>query len=340
MFKGKFLLHTIVLAIVSLLAGCHYEKDAVLLRYTPQVGSTYSHKFKVHRPHYPMEIPVDLQVLNKDENGYQIQFSGVLNELFSGSLMVTERHNSSHPGYISLNFPNDPIEPGAEWNGKVPWYYEDHYVLDPTELDLPASYKLLSIEQGENGQYAIIEQRIEVDVAVDGLVFHMGQVGVGWNPEGRITRIYQGSSAFGKLMVGDVIVGINGQRVEAADGLSSLAEKYIQHPKQNKTVTFTVLRDGEEYDINVEKSIDPFAVVKVYNKSDVIRTTYDIDRGILLSVEVSSNYDVAYTSPTTDPFPVVDNYGGFHKFGYLEGQTTYQEHLDSNGIAWVLSLDE
>ena len=41
MFKDKLLLCTIVLAIVFLLAGCHREKEAVLLRYTPQKGSTY-----------------------------------------------------------------------------------------------------------------------------------------------------------------------------------------------------------------------------------------------------------------------------------------------------------
>jgi hypothetical protein len=67
---------------------------------------------------------------------------------------------------------------------------------------------------------------------------------------------------------------------------------------------------------------------------------YVIEQSILLSVEVSSSYDVAYTSPTADPFPVVDDYGGFHKFGYLSGKTAYQDHLDSNGVAWTLSLIE
>jgi len=281
-----------------------------------------------------------MRVLSKDENGYRIQFSGILNELFSGSLIVSERHNSNHPGYISLNFPGDPVKPGAEWSGQVPWYYENYYVLDATELQLPASYKLLSIEEGEHGRYAIIEQRIEADVAVDGLVFHVGQAGVRWDLERRITKVYPGYDAFGKLMVGDVIVGINGQRAKTAGGLSPLAEEHIQHPKQNKTVTFTVLRDSKENDIQVEKTVDKFAIVKVYNKRDVIKITYDIDRGILLSVKVSSSYDVAYTAPTTDPFPVVDDYGGFHKFGYLSGKTAYQTHLDSNGVAWSLTLIE
>lgn len=337
MFKRKLLL-LVVFAIVSLSVGCRRGTGEVLLRYTPQVGSTY--RYKLELVDY-LEVTGEMQVLSKDENGYQIQFSGTLDdELFSGSMIVSDRHNSSHPGYISLNFPDDPVGPGVEWDGEVPWYFENYFVLDPTEIRLPASYKLLKIEQCENGRCAIIEQRVEADVAVGGLVFHVGQVGVRWDREGRITEVHQGYDAFGKLQVGDVVVGINGQRAGAAGGLNSLAEEYIQHPKETKTVTFTVLRDGKEYDIKVEKSIDKIAVVKVYNVKDVLKMTYDVDRDMLLSAEVSISQDIAFTSPTTDTFPVVDDYDGFHKFGYLRGKTAYQTHFGGDEVAWILSLVE
>ena len=133
-FKGKLLLLAVLFTIVFPLVSCDREGEKILLRYTPQVGSTYPYKSEINRPHASMEVPVEMHVLSKDENGYQIKFSGVLNELFSGSLIVTERHNSNHPGYISLNFPDDPVGPGAEWGGEVPWYYENYYVLDPTTL--------------------------------------------------------------------------------------------------------------------------------------------------------------------------------------------------------------
>ena len=214
--KEKLLLLAALFTVVFPLVGCEHKGERVLLRYTPQVGNSYPYKFDLNRPYAPIEVPVEMQVLSKDENGYLIQFSGVLNELFSGSLIVTERHNSNHPGYISLNFPDDPVEPGAGWGAEVPWYYEKYYVLDPTEYHLPASYKLLSVEQGENGRYAIIEQRIEADVAVDGLVFYVGQVGVRWDREGTIIEVSQDYDAYGKLEVGDVVVGINGQRAETA----------------------------------------------------------------------------------------------------------------------------
>ena len=220
MFKRK-LLCILVFAIVFLSVGCQREREEVLLRYTSQVGSTYRYTFEINRPHDPMEVTGEMHVLSKDEDGYQLQFSGMnFGELFSGSLIVSGRHNSSHPGYQ-----------GQNGMARSPGIMRTYYVLDPTEMQLPASYKLLEIEQGKNGRYAIIEQRIEADVAVDGLVFHAGQVGVRWDHEGRITEVRQGYDAFGKLQVGDVVVGVNGQRAGAAGGLKSLAEEHIQHPK-------------------------------------------------------------------------------------------------------------
>jgi hypothetical protein len=151
---------------------------------------------------------------------------------------------------------------------------------------------------------------------------------------------YQSYDAFGKLQVGDVVVGINGHRVGAADELKELAEEYIQHPKESKTVTFTILRDGQEYDVKVEKSIDELAIVKVYNLRNTGTITYDVDRGILLAAEASFSHNVAFTSLMTEAFLIVDDYGGFSKFGYLAGKTAYQTHFGSDGVAWTLSLIE
>ena len=336
MFKRKLLLFVAVFAMVFLSAGCQRDEEEFLLRYTPRVGGTYRYQFKIGNF---METTGEMQVLNEDENGYQIQFSGMhRNELFSGSLIVSDRHNSSDPGYISLNFPDDPVVPGAEWGGEVPWYFENYYVLDPTQIRVPASYELLKVEQGENGTYAVIKQKVEADVAVDELVFHVGQVGVRWDREGRITDVHPGYDAFGKLQVGDVVVGINGQRAGTTGELRSLAEEYIQHPKEGKTVTFTILRDGNEYDVDVEKSIDKLAAVKVNNLRNMLTITYDVERGLLLSAEAIINHDVAFTSPTTDTFLIVDDYDGFSKFGYLKGHTAYQTHYGSDEVAWSLSL--
>jgi hypothetical protein len=340
MLKRKLL--PCVLGIVFLSASCQPREEEALLRYTPQVGGTYGYRFRINRPHDPLEVTGEMHILGEHPDGYQVQFSGTLeDELFSRAVVISERHNSSDPGYVSLNFPDDPVAPGTEWRGEAPWYFEDYYVLDPTEMRLPVSYQLLEIAKGEYGRYAVIEQRGEADVAVDGLVLHVGQVGVRWDHEGRIAEVYPNYDAFGKLQVGDVVVGMNGQRAEAAGDLVWLAEKHIQRPKEAKVVRFTILRDGKEHDIPVEKSVDRLALVRVSNVRWNLKTTFDIDRGILLSTEATINQeDVAFTSPTAGTFPVVDDYDGFHKFGYLRERTTYQDHLGSDSVAWTLSLVE
>jgi hypothetical protein len=66
-------------------------------------------------------------------------------------MIVLDRCNSDHPGYISSNLPDDPVAPGAEWTRKIPWYFENHYVLDPGEKGLPASYELVEIVGNECG---------------------------------------------------------------------------------------------------------------------------------------------------------------------------------------------
>jgi len=332
-----------VLAIFFLLIGCQSaDTEQVLLRYTPQVGKTYRYTLTIPQPNNSIEVTGDLHVLSEQQDGYRVQFSGMLaDEVFSRAMTISDRHNASDPGYVSLNLPDGAVTPDTEWSGLVPWYFENYYVLDPTEIYLPAIYRFFEIEKGEGGRIAVIEQSTDVDVAVDGLVLHVGQVGVHWDQAGTITEVYPGYDAFGKLQVGDVVVGINGQQAGVAGGLAWLAERYIQRPKEANVVSFAVLRDGREQQIDVVKSIDELATVRVSNVKGTLKTTFDVDRGILLSTEAAvTQQDVDFTSPTTDGFPVVDDYGGFHKFGYLKGKTTYQDHLGSERVAWTLSLVE
>jgi hypothetical protein len=336
----KTLLVVVALAFVA--TSCRREEESVLLRYAPQVGHTYRYQLEIRRPHDPIQVTGDMKILGRGQDGYQIQFSGVYpDELFSEPMTVSKRHNSSHPGYVSLNFPDGPVPVGGEWRGEIPWYFENDYVLDPPEMRLPASYKLLAIEDERTSRRAVIEQSVEANVAVDGLVLHVGQVGVGWDHEGRITEVHKGYDAFGRLAVGDVVVGINGERPNGSGGLQWLAEKHIQRPRESATIRFSVLRGGEPHEIEVEKTIDQLAVVNVHNVTSTLTATFDVDRGILLSAEASiGQEDVAFTSPTGDPFPIVDDYGGFHKFGYLRGRTVYQTSYGSDGVAWTLTLVE
>ena len=127
MAEGKRLLFMVVLVTVFLPSGCRREEDEVLLRFTPQVGYTYPYRFEVYRSHNPIVVTGEMHVLSKDEDGYAIQFTGTLgDELLSRLMVVTDRHNSNDPGYINLNLADDLVAPGAEWDGGVPWHFENH----------------------------------------------------------------------------------------------------------------------------------------------------------------------------------------------------------------------
>ncbi len=339
----KSLLLLIGLSLFPLcILGCNGAGDnaerTVLLRYSPQVGDKYV--YSADLVGYA-KLTGEMSVLSKEDSWYLVEFSGpLLSEIHTVTMEISNRHNSNHPGYISLNFPDDPVAVGEEWQGEVPWYFEHYFVLDETEIKVPASYKLLDIKQGRSGRYAVIEQTVDADLVVDELVLHVGQLGIRWDQEGRTTEVDRRYDAFDKVMVGDVVVRINGQDARTEQDRNWLAEQYIQHPKEAQIVSLTILRDGTELTVDVEKSIDELAIVRVRNMNSVVHIKFDIDRGILLSAEVSISEDIEFSPPSDGGFPIIDSYGGYSKFGYLEGRTAYQESYGGSGVAWILTLEE
>jgi hypothetical protein len=332
--------HLFVLSLCLL--GCQPQTGGtetnVLLRYSPEVGDTYTYSAVLVGY---TEITGEMTVVGEEDGWYRVVFSGPLfGERYDVTMNLSDRHNADHPGYISLNFPDDPVAIGGEWRGEVPWYFENYFVLEDTPITVPASYKLVDIKQETKGRYAVIEQTVDVDVVVDSLPFHVGQLGVRWDVEGRITEVRQGYDAFDKLMVGDMVVGLNGQSARSEHDRNRLAEEHIQHPKGDRVVSLTVLRDGKELTVDIEKSIDHLALVKVENMRGSTRIEWDIDRGLLLSAEVSISEDITFSSPAGGVFPIVDSYGGFSKFGYLEGLTAYEDSYGGSGVAWKLTLQE
>jgi len=186
----------------------------------------------------------------------------------------------------------------------------------------------------------VIEQTVDVDVAVEALVLHIGQLGIRWDGEGRITEVHPGYDAEGKVAVGDIVIGINGQDAETEQDRNWLAEEYIQHPKESRIVSLTILRDGRKLTVDIEKSIDEVARVRVEHLKGAHRILFDVDRGILLSAEMTVSEDILFSPPSDAGFPIVDSYSGYSKFGYLEGETTYQESYGGSGVSWRLTLEE
>ncbi len=325
--------------LVSYLVSCRADQQtSVLSRYSPQVGEAYAYSADLMGY---AQVSGEMSVISYEDGWYHVEFSGALfGEPYAVAMDISDRHNSSRPGYLSLNFPDEPVVVGDTWEGRVPWYFEHYYVLDDTSITVPASYKLLEITEGNQGTYAVIEQTVEQDVVVEDMVFHLGQLGVRWDVEGRITHLERGYDAFDKLQVDDLVLAINGQNATSEQERNLLAEEFIQHPKESSLVSLTILRDGDELTIDVQKSIDEFAVVRAENFKSVTLVQFDVGRGILLRAEVSTSEEIVFSSPTGDVFPVVDSYGGYSKFGYLEAMTTYEESYGGSDVTWVLTLEE
>jgi hypothetical protein len=328
----------LLLSVLGCQADAGGTEKEVLLRYSPEVGHTYV--YRADLVGYA-KITGEMTVLGEEDGRYRVAFSGPLfGEKYQVTMDISDRHNTDHPGYISLNFPDHPVAIGDEWTGEVPWYFEHYFVLDETPITVPASYRLVDIKQGAEGRCAVIEKTVDADVVVDNLPFHVGQLGVRWDGEGRVTELHQGYDASSKLMVGDVVVGINGQDATTDQDRNRLAEEHIQHPEGDRVVSLTVLRDGRELTVDVDKSIDHLALLRVENMRGLTRIEWDVDRGLLLSAEVSISEDIKFSSPSGGVFPIIDSYGGYSKFGYLEGLTAYEDSYGGSGVAWTLALQE
>jgi hypothetical protein len=336
--QGLFVLFLSALCLLGCQGDPSTQAGEVLLRYSPQVGDSYVYKAELVGY---ATVTGEMEVLGKDDQWYQVEFSGPLfGQMHTVDMEISDRHNCTHPGYLSLNFPDDPVTVGDEWEGEIPWYFESRFVLDETPITVPSSYRLVDIHQGEKGRYAVIEQTVDADVVVDGLVLHVGQLGVRWDGEGRITEVHPGYDAEGRVAIGDVVVGINGEDARREQDRNWLAEEYIQHPKESATVSLTLLRDGREFAVDIQKSIDAVARVRVENLKGAHHIKFDFDRGILLSAEMTVSEDIQFSPPSDAGFPIVDSYGGYSKFGYLEGKTAYQESYGGSGVSWRLTLEE
>ncbi len=70
------------------------------------------------------------------------------------------------------------------------------------------------------------------------------------------------------------------------------------------------------------------------------RIERDLDRGPLLTTEVSVGEDRTFSSPTGSMFPVADSHGRFCKSGYLEGLTGHEDSYGDSVVARKLTLQE
>jgi len=311
----------------------------VLLQYTPTVGQTLRYKSSMsldkrilvkgrwlNEGHTRAELLFSLLTVERQEEGYRTQFDGrwgrsnfskettdemqdKIEAAQSIDLIISDRYVWDKGGTHNLCFPDRPVSPGAEWEGEVLFMFGDLATVHaPT---LPVSYRLVKAVKNDEGRFAVVEckprtDRVEVPLQI-------GQLGLKCDATGAVTAVRPDCDAQGKIEVGDVLVAVNGHPAATAKDWHVLCERFIEVTYNvGDPVTLTIVRDGQEQDVEVKKSSVTLGTMEVTLSNATRTVVFDIDRGIILSDKASPVYSVMYR--LLDEFPFVDDYMGTSSF--------------------------
>jgi hypothetical protein len=336
----KFLYFIMACSLIGL-AGCRKSSDKlegeplseVLLRYTPQVGQTNDYGFLMNldkrlfdkgnwknEGNERMEGIISIETIEQNGASYHTRFdirmgnSNLSKETIdvmrdkakaarSYDLNISDRYVYDKVGTENLCFPDEPVSPGTEWEGKILFIFGDMATVSPPTLKM--SYRLIKAVKNKNGRYCLIECKpLTTQVKVP---LQLGQLGLKCDATGKVTEIRQNSDAQGKIRVGDALVAINGNMTVTARDWNIMYERFIEMPDNvGSAVLLTIKRKGQEQDVKVKKSFVTLGTMEIKISKGTRKVIFDIDKGIIISDEASPEYSVMYNF--LDEFPFVDNY--------------------------------
>lgn len=309
--------------------------EEVLLRYTPTVGQTLRYKSSMNLDKRILakgrwlnegsergELTFSLLTVERRDEGYRTKFDGrwgrsnfskettdemkdKIEAAQSIDLIISDRYVWDKGGTHNLCFPDQPVSPGDEWEGEVLFMFGDLATVNaPT---LPMSYRLVKAVKNDEGRFAVIEckpltDRVEVPLQI-------GQLGLKCNATGAVTAVRSDCDAQSKIEVGDVLVAVNGHPASTAKDWHVLRERFVEGTYNvGDPVALTIRRDGQERDVEVEKTSVTLGTMEVTLSETTRTVVFDIDRGIILSDQDAPVYSVMYR--LLDEFPFVDDYMG------------------------------
>lgn len=361
----RFLCFIMVCSLIGL-AGCRKSSDRlegeplpqVLLRYTPQVGLTNYYGFSVNldkkfflkgkwRSEGNEKLKAIISIKSIEQNGdnyltrwgVKVGKSNLSKESLdimkdkhanTYDLNISNRYVCDSTAINNLCFPDEPISPGTEWEGEGPFSFGD--MLTVNKPTLKFSYRLIKAVQNKDGRFCIIENeplttQIEFPLQV-------GQLGLKCDTSAKVTAVRQDSDAHGKIKVGDVLLAVNGHKAITAKDWHNAYERFIASPDNvGSDILLTVERDGRRQDVSVRKSFVTLGTMEVNFTKDFRKVIFDIDRGIIISDESSSEYDVMYDY--LDEFPFMDDYMGNSAF---KGRANTREGPRNYRNQWKLKL--
>ncbi len=329
------------------LPGCRESADElegaplseVLLRFTPQVGQTRDYRVSMSldkelfgngrwlkEGNERGQMVFSMTTVGQNDGGYRTKLEGrwghsnvsketademrdKIEAAQSMDVTISDRYVWEEGGTHNLCLPDQPVSPGAEWNGVTQFSFGDLATVDAPMLKV--TYRLVKAIENDDGRYCVIEctpvtDHVEVPLQI-------GQLGLKCDATGQVTAVRSDSDAQGKINVGDVLAAINGHRVGTTRDWHVSYERFIEKPDDvGSGVLLTVRRDGHETDVEVKKSFVTLGTMKINISKATRRVIFDIDQGIIISDEASPQYSVMYHF--LDEFPLVDDYAGASSF--------------------------
>ncbi|MHC4444129.1 MAG: hypothetical protein ACYTA5_16150 [Planctomycetota bacterium] len=302
----------------------------VLLRFKPQVGQTYRHRYSVNLDKTTFDKPrneeldatISLSILGKEAENYRAGIDVQLGDSNLGKnarammedkakiaesrkVVISDRYVFDHQGTQNLCFPTEAVKSGSIWTGDCLFTFGDMGAVDPPML--VTSYRLVDLEQSKDGQYCTIEcQPVRKQSEVP---FQLGKLGIQCNAEGRVTAIEQGSGAEGKIKVGDLLVGLQGNKASTAAKRNQLYERFVEPPENiGSDIPVTIIRDGREQTIKVTSSMATMGNMRINISKALRKVLFAVDKGIICSEKTTCELAVTYHFVKDLPF--VDDYTG------------------------------
>jgi len=348
---GRFLFWAMAFALLGA-CGCRDSAGIpegeplsdVLLRYTPTLGETLRYKIslRLDKKIYMDglwrsegtergEATFSMTTVEQTPAGHRTKFDArwgdstfsqetkdEMNDKIEAArsidVIVSDRYVWDKAGTHNLCFPDEPVSPGATWEGSVEFQFGDLLTAEPPTL--PTSYRLIKAVKNESGRFAVIEcspttDKVEVPLQV-------GQLGLKCDATGAVTAVRADGDAQGKIDVGDVLVAVNGHPAATAKDWHTLSQRFIQMPSDvGKSVVLTIRRDGQEQDVEVEKTAATLGTMEITLSKATRTVVFDVDKGVIISDQASPVYSVTYRF--LDEFPFADNYMGTASFGNRAG---------------------
>ncbi len=342
----RFLCFIMTCSLIGLV-GCRKSSDEpdgeplpkVLLRYTPQVGVTNHYGYSVNldkkfflkgkwrsEGNEKLEGIISIKAIEQKGDNYLTEFefrigkSNVSKETLdvmrdkaeaakSYELNISDRLSCGEVALNNLCFPDDPVSPGSQWEGEELLNFGDMATV--TAPTVKMSYRLIKAVENKDGRFCVIECK-PLTTQVE-FPLQIGQLGLKCDATAKVTAVRQDCDAQGKIKVGDVLVAVNDHKAITAKDWHNLYERFIEMPDNVGTaVVLTITRDGRRQDVNVQKSFVTVGTMEVNFSKAWRKVIFDIDAGIIISDESSSEYDVMYDF--LDEFPFTDDYMGNGSF--------------------------